>query len=105
MTVEFKAFEELGKRVKKIAVNNEALDPVKLYVVSACEREGDPNNVLCRMHNVMDTANTPYTLHEVVKDYLSSHSPITPMPEGNAIILDGPSTMLTQVFGVDYQFE
>ena len=104
MAVEFRAFEEQGKRVQKITVNNKPLDPARLYVVSACEREGDPKDVLCRMQNVKETVNTPYTLHQVLTEYLSLNSPVTPKPVGNAIILDAPSTMLTQVFGVDYQF-
>lgn len=104
MKVEFKAFEEIGKRVKEVVVNGEKLDPGKMYVVSACEREGDPESMLCRIPNVKQGTNTPFTLHEVMKEYLSSNSPVTPKPEGNAIILDAPSTMLTQVYGVDYKF-
>lgn len=104
MKVEFKAFEEMGKRVREVSVNGEKLNADKIYVVSACEREGDPETMLCRMPNVKDATNTPYTLHQVMKEYLTENSPVTPKPEGNAIILDAPYTMLTQVFGVDYQF-
>ncbi len=104
MHVEFKAFEEMGKRVQSITVNNAPIDAEKLYVISACEREGDPEDMLCRMKNVKDATNTPYSLHEVLKDYLGTHSPVTPRPEGNAIVLDAPATMLTQVRGVDYEF-
>ncbi len=104
MKVEFKAFEEMGKRVKSVEVNGQKLDADKLYVVSACEREGDPDTMLCRISNVKQGTNTPYTLHEVMKEYLAKKSPVTPTPEGNAIILDAPSTMLTQVYGVDYEF-
>ncbi|WP_018614588.1 bifunctional metallophosphatase/5'-nucleotidase [Segetibacter koreensis] len=104
MKVEFKAFEEMGSRVKAVTVNGEKLDEEKMYLLSACEREGDAENILCRIPNVKEAANTPFTLHEVMKEYLIANSPVTPTPEGNAIILDAPSTMLTQVFGVDYNF-
>ena len=104
MKVEFKAFEEMDNRVKKVTINGEKLDAEKMYVVSACEREGDPENMLCRITDVKQGANTPYTLHQVMKEYLASNSPVTPKPEGNAIILDAPSTLLTQVTGVDYTF-
>jgi sulfur-oxidizing protein SoxB len=104
MKVEFKAFEEMGSRVKDIIVNGEKLDAEKMYIASACEREGDPATMLCRIPNVKEGTNTPYTLHEVLKEYLSSNSPVTPTPEKNAIILDAPSTLLTQVYGVDYTF-
>ena len=104
MKVAFKAFEEMGKRVQSIYINDRPLDAEKWYVISACEREGDPMDVLCRIPNVKDAINTPFTLHEILKDYLTANSPVTPKPEGNAIILDAPATMLTQVHGVDYQF-
>jgi 2',3'-cyclic-nucleotide 2'-phosphodiesterase (5'-nucleotidase family) len=104
MVVEFKAFEEMGKRVQSINVNGMPLETDRLYVISACEREGDPMDVLCRMPDVKEATNTSLTLHQAMTDYLAKNSPVTPVPEGNAIILDAPSTMLTQVYGVDYQF-
>ena len=104
MKVEFKAFEEMGNRVKSVTVNGEKLDAGKMYVVSACERDGDPDTMLCRIPSVKEGTNTPFTLHEVIKEYLAKNSPVTPNPERNAIILDAPSTMLTQVYGEDYNF-
>jgi len=104
MKVEFKAFKEMGKRVKAVTVNGEKLEAEKIYVVSACEREGDPATLLCRITDVKEGTNTPYTLHQVMKEFLASNSPVTPKPEGNAIILDAPPTLLTQVTGVNYQF-
>ncbi len=104
MKVEFKAFEELGNRVKNVSVKGEKLDGEKMYLVSACEREGDPETMLCRIPNVKEGSNTAYTLHQVMKEYLTINSPVTPNPEGNAIVLDAHSTMLSQVYGVDYKF-
>ncbi|MDQ6763826.1 MAG: bifunctional metallophosphatase/5'-nucleotidase [Bacteroidota bacterium] len=104
MKIEFEAFGEMDNRVKKITVHGAQLDEERMYVVSACEREGDPGNMLCRITNVTEGANTPYTLHQVMMEYLAINSPVTPKPEGNAIILDAPPTLLTQVTGVDYTF-
>lgn len=104
MQVEFKVFEKAGRRVQKVTIGGQVLDPEKTYVVSACERDGDPTNVLCRMTDVKEAANTPFTLHEVLTEYLSTLSPVTPRLEGNAVVLDAPASMLTQVYGVDYQF-
>ena len=104
MQVHFKAFEEMGKRVQNVTMMGQALDLEKEYTVCACERDGDPVTMLCRIPNVKNGQNTPYTLHQVLKEYLSANSPITPKVEGNAIILDAPKTLLTQVSGVDYQF-
>ena len=104
MKVEFRAFDEMGQRVKSITVDGQPLEPEKMYTVCACEREGDPPNMLCRLPGVSEAQNTPYTLHEVVKEYLKAYSPVSPLPEYNAVILDAPPTLLTQVTGVDYTF-
>jgi len=104
MKVEFRAFDEMGKRVKSVTVNGSPIDLSTTYSVCACEREGDPPTMLCRMSNVADTKNTSYSLHQVLKDYLKLHSPVSPLPEYNAVILDAPQTLLTQVSDVDYNF-
>jgi len=104
MHVEFNAFGEQGKRVQKVTVNGAPLDKERLYTVAACERDGDPPTTLCRMTDVKEAKNMPYSLHMVLKDYLDKHSPVSPLPEGNAVALDAPATLLTQVTGVDYVF-
>jgi S-sulfosulfanyl-L-cysteine sulfohydrolase len=104
MQVEFKAFEEAGKRVQSVRIGGVALDPAKMYSISACERDGDPPDMLCRMRNVQELVTTRHTLHSCVKNYLSANSSVEPKPAGNAIALDAPATLLTQVYGVDYSF-
>jgi 2',3'-cyclic-nucleotide 2'-phosphodiesterase (5'-nucleotidase family) len=104
MKVEFKAFVEFGKRVQSVLINDVPLDNATLYSVCACEREGDPPDMLCRMTDVTEARNTNYSLHRVLKDYLKVNSPVSPLPEMNAVILDASKDMLSQVSGVDYQF-
>ncbi|MCC6280360.1 MAG: bifunctional metallophosphatase/5'-nucleotidase [Saprospiraceae bacterium] len=104
MKMEFLAFGEQGKRVQKVTVGDQPLDPTRLYTVCACERDGDPDTVLCRIPQVKEGKNTPYTLHQTMRDYLAANSPVTPTPQGYAKALDAPATLLTQVTGVDYQF-
>lgn len=104
MEVSFNAFAENGTRVKKVTIAGQPLDELKTYNICACEREGDPADMLCRMKNVSNAKNTEHSLHSVMKDYLASNSPVTPIPPMAAKILDGPQTLLTQVHGVDYQF-
>ena len=53
---------------------------------------------------VKNPKNLPFTMHQLIRNYVSQHSPITPTPHGNVQILDAPQTLLSQVFGVDYQF-
>lgn len=105
MEVEFNAFGEEGKRVQKALVLGEPLKMEKVYTICACEREGDPDDMLCRFKGVMETENTPYTLHQALKNYLAKNSPVTPIPPKSAVALDVPATLLTQVHGVDYEFQ
>ncbi len=77
----------------------------KSYVLCACERDGDPEDMLCRMKGVKEAKNTAYTLHSMMKEYLAQFSPVTPVLRHDAKILDGPQTLLSQVTGVDYTFK
>jgi 2',3'-cyclic-nucleotide 2'-phosphodiesterase (5'-nucleotidase family) len=105
MKITFYAHGAKGKRVQSITVGNEPLNPDKIYTLCACERDGDPEDMLCRIKGVKESKNTPYTLHQVMKSYLVNNSPVTPVPPKNAVALDVPETLLTQVSGVDYQFK
>ena len=104
MKIEFNAFGEKGKRVQKISIAGADIDLKKTYSIAACERDGDPADMLCRIKNVTNAQNTSFTLHDMMKKYLTANSPVTPTPPLNAKILDGPQTLLTQVSGVDYSF-
>ena len=104
MEIEFNAFGEKGKRVQKVTVKNQPLDLEKIYTICACERDGDPDDMLCRIKGVQNAHNTPHTLHSIMKEYLKENSPVTPTPPMAAKILDAPQSILTQVTGVDYQF-
>ena len=104
MKMSFNAFAPMGNRVQSLTVKGAPINLDKEYSILACEREGDPADMLCRLKGVTDAKNTENTLHKVMIDYLKSNSPITPTPAKNAIILDAPETLLSQVTGVDYTF-
>lgn len=104
MEVSFNAFGEMGKRVQHATIKGKPIDPSSRYTILACERDGDPADMLCRMKGVLEPKNTGTTLHKAMKEYLKNNSPVTPTPEKNAKILDAPDTLLTQVYGVDYEF-
>jgi hypothetical protein len=61
--------------------------------------------MLCRIKGVSDAKNTDSTLHKVMIEYLAKNSPVNLVPQQNAVILDGPATLLSQVTGVDYEFK
>lgn len=104
MEVSFNAFAEFGNRVQSITVQSVPIDMTKSYSLLACEREGDPDDMLCRLKGVSNAITTKVTLHEVMLAYLKTNSPVTPVPPKNAKILDAPDSLLSQVSGVNYQF-
>ena len=104
MEVSFNAFGKNGQRVQSVSIKGNPLNDSSKYTICACERDGDPADVLCRIKGVTNAQNTRYTLHNVLKEYLLINSPVTPTPLLAAKILDAPKTLLTQVSGVDYQF-
>ena len=105
MKITFKAYEEMGKRIQSVEVAGKALELDRQYSICACERDGDPSDMLCRMRNVNEAKNTEHTLHSVMLNYLKSNSPVSPILPNAAIILDAPQTLLTQVYGVNYEFK
>ena len=105
MKIKFTIGNEMGKRIQEILIKDKPLEEDKIYTLVACEREGDPDSVLCRIKDVKNTKRTGHTLHKIMEEYLAAHSPVAPKIEGRAVATDAPSTLLTQVLGVNYQFK
>ena len=93
-----------GDRVREIRIQGKPLDPLKSYRMLGCERDGDPDNVVCRLQNVANPRRLDVTVHDVLADYLATHSPVAPMLEGRARATDAPATLLSQVEGTSYRF-
>ena len=104
MQLKFTMGNEMGKRLQDLKIRGEAVDLNKTYTIVACEREGDPDSVLCRVKEVKNTKLLGYKLHDVMEEYLAAHSPVSPKVEGRAVATDAPANLLTQVEGANYQF-
>jgi S-sulfosulfanyl-L-cysteine sulfohydrolase len=104
MKMKFYAYGEKGKRIDSITINGSPLDPAKNYRICACERDGDPEDMLCRIKGVKNAKNISLSLHTAIKNYLITHNPVTPALTMSAIALDAPATLLSQVSGVKYKF-
>ena len=94
-----------GQRVNWVKIKGQALDKNKLYKIVACEREGDPNDTLCRIEKVTNPIATNISLHEVIKSYLANNSPVAQKLEGRTLATDQSPTLLTQLQGTTYQFK
>jgi S-sulfosulfanyl-L-cysteine sulfohydrolase len=104
MKINFTAYNELGKRLNWVTVKGEMLDKKKVYTIVACEREGDPDDNLCRVEKVMESKKLSVTLHDLVREYLAVHSPVSPKIEGRVSATDVPQNLLSQLEGYDYVF-
>ena len=104
MQVNFTIGNEFGKRVNWVKVKGEPLDLQKEYTMVACEREGDPDDTLCRMEKVKNPKRTGALLHDVIEEYLAVHSPVSPKMEQRSTATDQPHTLLTQLQGTSYEF-
>ena len=104
LQVTFTVANPAGSRVQEVTVQGERLVREKTYSVLGCEREGDMENVVCRIPKVADARRRDATVHEVVTEYLAVHSPVAPVVEGRAIATDAPADLLSQVEGTPYRF-
>ncbi len=104
MEVNFTIGNELGKRVNWIKVKGEPVDMNKEYSIVACEREGDPDDTICRIEKVKQPKKTGVFMHQVVEEYLAANSPVSPKLERRATATDQPQTLLTQLQGTTYEF-
>ncbi len=104
MEVNFTIGNEFGKRVNSIKVGGEPIDLTKEYSIVACEREGDPDDTLCRIEHIKNPKKSVLFMHDVIIEYLKDHSPVAPKVEGRAMATDEPQTLLTQLKGTTYEF-
>lgn len=104
MEVNFTIGNEFGKRVNSVKLRGEPLDLNREYSIVACEREGDPDDTLCRIEKVKNPNKTGVLMHQVIEDYLKIHSPVSPVLENRATATDQPHTLLTQLQGTTYEF-
>jgi 2',3'-cyclic-nucleotide 2'-phosphodiesterase (5'-nucleotidase family) len=104
LTVTFTAGNRLGERVRAVKMNGEPLAVERRYTMLGCDREGDPDDVLCRLPNVANARVLDVSVHDVLTEYLSTHSPVAPVIEGRAVATDLPQPLLSQLEGTSYQF-
>lgn len=104
MQINFTMNNDLGKRINWIKVNGAHVELDKIYTMLACEREGDPDDTLCRMEKVKNPRKPGGSLHNIVRSYLSAHPMVSPKIEQRATATDAPSTLLSQLEGYDYEF-
>jgi sulfur-oxidizing protein SoxB len=104
MTANFTMHNDLGKRVNWIKVGKKPIDLQKSYLIAACEREGDPDDTLCRLEKVKNPRLANATMHNILREYFAEFSPVAPKVEGRITATDAKQTLLSQLEGYDYEF-
>lgn len=104
MEVNFTMHKDMGERINWIKIKGKPVDLAKSYSVIACEREGDPEEVLCRIKDVSEPHTLDISLHQIIRDYLAKFSPVAPKVEGRITATDVPNNLLSQLEGYDYEF-
>ncbi len=105
MEVELDTSKPKGRRILSIKVGGKPMEKDAVYTVSACVREGDPKTTLCRLKNAKNIDVKDYTVHEVLEEYLKTHSPIRPKLDNRAIAVDLEKISFSTVPGTDYEFK
>ena len=104
MIINFTIEKPFGERINSIKVAGKEYQEDQWYTITACEREGDAYDTLCRITNVLEVKGTGLTMHQAMEEYLAKFSPVAPKVEGRATATDAPPTLLTQLHGYDYSF-
>ena len=104
MKINFTLNNDLGKRLNWVTIGEKPIELNRFYKVCTCEREGDPDNVLCRLGDVQKPTMMGSDMHQTIIEYLKVHSPVSPHVDGRVTATDAPPTLLSQLEGFGYEF-
>lgn len=96
MSVRFNADAAPGERLQEIRVGGELLEDDRVYTLTACEREGDHPDTLCRIPNARNTRTHNLDAHDAVRRYLQKHPDATRHLEGRVVAEDRPQILRSQ---------
>jgi 2',3'-cyclic-nucleotide 2'-phosphodiesterase (5'-nucleotidase family) len=97
MTVRFEVDAPRGHRVRELTIGGQPVEDDRLYAITACDREGDAPDTLCRIPHARDVLVLDVDAHEAVRRYLRRHDPVVAPPPGRVVALDRPGPMPSQV--------
>lgn len=98
MTLKIDLSKPFGQRVVEIRVGGHAIDWNRWYTIAACEREGDPDNRLCRIQPVADARSLSIDAHQAVKLYFKKHSPLKPLNERRVEVIGMKEPVRSQFY-------
>lgn len=96
MRARFRSDRPYGSRLLAIDVGDAALENERSYTITACAREGDPIDTLCRIRDVADSVTLELDVHEAVRRYLAAHDPVVVDRSRRVIAEDLPDHVFSQ---------
>jgi S-sulfosulfanyl-L-cysteine sulfohydrolase len=96
MTMVFKASAEPGQRLVSLKVNDRDVEDHQRYTIAACERDGEPLDIVCRHRGTHEARVLPMTIHQALRQYLKAHPVIAPRRDGREIAMDLPRVVFSQ---------
>ncbi|WP_233611878.1 bifunctional UDP-sugar hydrolase/5'-nucleotidase [Corallococcus sp. AB045] len=96
MTLRFRADAPKGNRLLAIEVGDRPVEDDRLYTVTACEREGDAPDMVCRIPGVQEPHVLDIDAHEAVRRFLAGKPRLNDALQGRAVGEDLPPVLRTQ---------
>lgn len=104
MKVMAKINQPKGSRVQSIEVEDEPIQMDKEYTIASCDREGDPEDVICRIKKVKEAEILPLSVFAAIEYFLKEKKRISYEIEGRVVAMDAPKVIFSQLPGTDYTF-
>jgi S-sulfosulfanyl-L-cysteine sulfohydrolase len=79
-----------------LRVNGADVEDEQRYTIAACERAGEPIDVICRHRGSHDARVLPITVHQALHAYFKAHPVIAPRRDGRERALDLPERVFSQ---------
>jgi sulfur-oxidizing protein SoxB len=96
MNLTFDSSASPGRRVREVLINGRPLADDAVYTVAACDREGDPPDMVCQIPHVQNVKVLALDAHEAVRRYLAAHDPVESSAPGRVVAVDLPSVLRSQ---------
>jgi 2',3'-cyclic-nucleotide 2'-phosphodiesterase (5'-nucleotidase family) len=98
ISFDFKVNNPPLNRIVKMEINGKPIQLEKLYTLTTCQREGDPDSTMCRIPNAINTKILDFDAHEAVRRYLKKNWPLKSPDLERIRALDLPDTVRSQYY-------
>lgn len=98
MSLRFRAAAPPGQRIIELTVAGKPVEDEHRYRIATCEREGEPQDTLCRIHGAKEVRVLALSNHEAVRSYLARHRSVGAPAPRNISAIDLPERVFSQYY-------